>query len=60
MDGNKAENEMGEDSQDINNNRMGYSVSVGLSFISSLYSLNRHPASFIPKAIKMYNDNVGR
>ena len=21
---------------------------------------NRHPASFIPKAIKMYNDNVGR
>ena len=21
---------------------------------------NRHPASFIPKTIKMYNDNVGR
>ena len=21
---------------------------------------NRHPASFIPKAIKMFNDNVGR
>ena len=40
MDANKAENEMGEDSQDINNNRMGYSVSVGLTFISSLYSLS--------------------